>query len=80
MKTNVSELESHVRTICAGLIALITIFIVESSLGQILLMLIATILAITAFFRTCPIYHLNNTRSVKQDTAKSVSPDSEVPS
>ena len=71
MQKNVSENEARVRTVIAAILVLVALFLVENSTAQIVMALVAAILAGTAFLNVCPMRSLcskkNSTCSTEPD-------------
>jgi hypothetical protein len=65
MKKNVGKTDMIVRFVLAAL-ALILYFIVNKGLG-IILIILAIILVVTAFTRTCPIWYLFRTDTLEKE-------------
>jgi len=66
MKKNMGKTDMIVRLVLAAL-AVILYFIVNKGLGLILI-IVAIVLAITAFTRTCPLYYILRTDTLEKET------------
>ena len=65
MKQNMGKTDAIVRLVLAAL-AVILYFVVNKGLGLILI-IVAIILVITAFARTCPLYYILRTDTLEEE-------------
>lgn len=79
MKKNVGKTDASLRVVGAAVLLLIALFVIEMPAVQILLALVAAVLATTAFLRTCPVYTYKNIDTTEASSSAHVPQPSDTP-